>query len=171
MKPLNIIYKAALLLLIIVPCARCYTPQQHRDHKLIRHKPGDSTLVTGWYFIVDSGKGVKRQLFRSKESYYLDPTPILTSDYIEKVDLLNTGEQDPHQSLRIWFDEDGKQMWSKATLSYIDKRIAFVIDNLLFSTDWVSGQITTGISTMDTPCSLKELVSFKEKLEQESKSP
>ncbi|MBP7496405.1 MAG: hypothetical protein KA792_01910 [Bacteroidales bacterium] len=38
----------------------------------------DSTLATGWYFIVDNEKGSKRRLEKTDEYYFIDPKLILS---------------------------------------------------------------------------------------------
>ena len=40
----------------------------------------DSTILyTGWYYVVDTPNGYKRQLDKSDETFYLDPKPIVTA--------------------------------------------------------------------------------------------
>ena len=41
----------------------------------------NSTLATGWYHIVETENGFKRQLDKTDEYYFIDPKPIIIKQY------------------------------------------------------------------------------------------
>ena len=110
----------------------------------------DSVLVTGWYYILDSGNGFKRQLDKSHEIYVIDPKPIVTKANFIKIEIFETdfnGAYPDYIGLMIMLDQDGINAWTFATRKSIHKKLALIINNKLIYTPIVNAEITNGMTT------------------------
>ncbi|ETZ22785.1 hypothetical protein [Pedobacter sp. V48] len=133
-------------------------PEHHiKDQPKIMQ--GDSTILyTGWYHVVNSGKGLKRELDKSKETYFIDPHPIVTASNFSTflIDGSNVTGSKHSYRLVMELDDEGADRWSVATKKSIGKQLAFVLDNQLFYVVKVFGQIDNGITVMDRGSDSKE---------------
>lgn len=130
----------------------------------------DSTILyTGWYYVVDSLNGYKRQLDQSDEIYYLDPKPIITAKNIATFEIYESSFQDNKDvGLAMRLDKEGTESWSKATLRAQGSRLAFILDNRLLQVAMVNSQIIGGVTALNRGIySRQELVSFKTIIESE----
>ena len=117
-------------------------------------------LPTGWYHVTDSVHGVEVKMYKTLESYYLDPTPIVTLDDFERI-LLDTID-----APRILFSlkADRIPAWAKATRESVGEKLAFVLSNNVISAPIVQCELQSGSSTIGRPYSLEELKRFKQEL-------
>ncbi len=111
----------------------------------------DSTILyTGWYFVVDTPNSYKRQLDKSDETYYLDPTPIITAKNVTTFEIYEStfkGKKDVELAMRL--DKEGTESWSNATLRAQGSKLAFILDNRLLQVATVNSQITGGITALN----------------------
>lgn len=110
-------------------------------------KNDSTTLCTGWYYILDSLHGFRRELYKSDKIYYLDPEPILTAKNIKSSEIYERffyGRK--YFGIAIQLDEDGTNSWSCATKNAGVKSvyIAFVLDNKLLLVLETNAHITNG---------------------------
>ena len=126
----------------------------------------DSILITGWYYIVDSDSGYRRQLEMDTLFYFIDPTPIVSVKHFTTLEVTENKWHDA--MLVIRFDKKGTKAWSEATKKYIGKQLALIIDNKLIVTPEVNSQITGGVSALGTAWYTKQdLEKFKAIIEKE----
>jgi preprotein translocase subunit SecD len=123
----------------------------------------DSTLMTGWYYVVNTNDGFYRQLDQSDEIYVLNPCPIVTFEDIIKLKI----EEDEYANyLAMWFGERGTEEWAKATEISINKELAFILEDKLISTPHVHSTITNGVSVIGRKEYLKaDLENIKQTIE------
>lgn len=125
----------------------------------------DSILVTGWYYIIDTENGFKRQLDKSDETYYIDPRPIVIKDNFSKTEIYETdfkGAYTDYVGLTIRLDETGSDSWAIATERAINKRLALIINNKLVNAPQVNAQITSGLTALNrVEYSKMEIEKFK----------
>jgi preprotein translocase subunit SecD len=140
----------------------------------IKDSPGitkfDRTLLyTGWYYLVESDNGYKRQLDKSTETYFIDRHPIVTAKNFTSLDIYesNAGGQ-TYAGLSMNLDDEGTANWSVATEKSMDKKLAFILDNRLLEVARVNSQITTGVTALNRrEYSRAELENFKTIIESE----
>lgn len=118
------------------------------------------SLQTGWYYISDSGEGIERKMYRTFESYFLDPTPIVTYEDFEQIKLDTTDV--PRIILHLKADKI--PVWAKATRESIGKKLGFIAGNVLISAPTVQSEIQSGVSQIAQPYSVEELKLFKRKM-------
>lgn len=104
-------------------------------------------LQTGWYYIADTG--VKRQLDKSSEAYFVIPVPITTAKNIISFKLDKLNQNGGHWGLVMQLNEEGTNKWSIATEKATGKRIAFIVNNRLLHTANVNGKINNGITVLN----------------------
>ncbi|MFL5739274.1 MAG: hypothetical protein ACJ75B_03585 [Flavisolibacter sp.] len=107
----------------------------------------DSSLPTGWYFIVDSVKGHKRILEKSSQYYYLDSQPFLNAKDIGELSVFQNEKGEI--GLKMIFKKNAKSRWERLTeISYKESKwIGFVLDNrLLYRAIVVNGKLSDGIA-------------------------
>lgn len=124
----------------------------------------DSTILyTGWYYVVDSSNGYKRQLDRSDETYYLDPKPIVTAKNFTTFEIYESNFKDKkYLGLTMRLDKEGTKNWSNATLRAQGSRLAFILDNRLLQVAMINSQITGGVTALNRgDYSRQELENFK----------
>ena len=129
----------------------------------------DSTILyTGWYYVVDSSKGHRRQLEKSDKTYFLDLKPIITSKNISTFEIYESSHNaEKHFGLVMRFDKEGTENWSMATRNSIGNKLAFILDNRLLQVATVNSQITGGVSELSGNFSKQELENFKTIIENE----
>ncbi|MCB6971802.1 MULTISPECIES: SecDF P1 head subdomain-containing protein [Butyricimonas] len=142
-----------LCFIMLILCCPLLQAQKNNTKK---HK----YLPTGWYYVTDSIHGVEGKMYRTFETYYLDPTPIVTLDDFEQIRLDTVGTPQLLFSLKA----DKIPAWAKATRESIGKKLAFVITNVVISAPTVQNEIQSGASMVGYPYSLEELELFKQKL-------
>ena len=130
----------------------------------------DSTILyTGWYYVVDTDNGFKRQLYKSTDSFFIDPTPIVVAKNFTTFEIYesNAGGQ-KYIGLTMRLDKAGTENWSVATGKSIGKQLAFVLDNQLLQVAKVNSQITVGVTALNrADYSRAEIENFKTIIESE----
>jgi hypothetical protein len=124
----------------------------------------DSTvLYTGWYYVVDSSNGYKRQLDRSEETYYLDPKPIVTAKNFTTFEIYESNFKGKrYLGLTMRLDKEGTRNWSNATLRAQGNKLAFILDNRLLQVAMINSHITGGVTALNRgDYSRQELENFK----------
>jgi len=106
----------------------------------------DTTLQTGWYYVIDLDNGYKRQIKKSQVYYFIDPKPIVLSKNFKTLKIYNNRDGVPE--MLITLDDKGTDAWSTATEKYIGKRLAFILDDKLLEADYINSQITGGITAL-----------------------
>jgi len=101
----------------------------------------DSTLMTGWYYVADSG--FVRQWAKTDDVYYINPRPIITAEDIIKLEIK---ENRWHELIFMQFGKRGTATWQEATKEAIGNNLAFIVNDTLLATPMVHNQITNGIS-------------------------
>ena len=108
-------------------------------------------LRTGWYYVVEKGKGLKRQLEKSHESYFIDRNPILTPKNFSAL-LIDgstlSGERYSYR-LTMQLDREGDKLWAIATKKSIGKQLAFILDNRLLHVATVISPVFSGVTVID----------------------
>jgi preprotein translocase subunit SecD len=146
-------------------------PEHHINDSLDILKHDSSVLSTGWYYVVDTANGYKRKLDKSEETYYLDPTPIITAKNVTIFEIYESSYNGKkYYGLSMHLDKDGTERWSyatgKAQVMYL--RLAFILDNRLLQVAKVNAQITGGVTALNRGnYSRQELENFKTIIESE----
>lgn len=107
----------------------------------------DSMLVTGWYYTTDQGKGFKRKLDKSEETFFIDPKPIATKDNFRSVDIYQTdfkGTRPDIAGLNTILDDFGRTAFAYATYKSYDRHVVLVINNKLVSALLVKSVLNDG---------------------------
>lgn len=126
----------------------------------------DSTLKTGWYYIIDTDNGYKRQLDQDTTFYFINPTPIITAKNITILEIYKANYGEMGLSMKL--DDSGTKFWSEATYRTIGKQLAFIFDNKLLHVPKVNSQITGGITALNRGIYLiQELETIKAAIEKE----
>lgn len=142
----------ALSFMLLIICAA------HQSSGQVKQQ-GSKILKTGWYYVVDSRTGVKRQLDKSKERYFIDRHPIVTASNF--TDLLidgSTYSYGPKYQYRLVMQLDlaGAKLMGMATKKSIGKKLAFILDNRLLNVVGVMAQVDNGMTVMDRGTYSKE---------------
>ena len=123
-------------------------------------------LITGWYYLTDKESGVERTLDGTKETFFINPNPIVTVDNFTKLKIYQSNQGS--YGLTIQLDEKGTVNWSEATGKSIGQKLALIIDNKLYFTPTVNAQIDVGITALNRgDLTKKEMKSIKQKIEKE----
>ena len=123
-------------------------------------------LVTGWYFIEDEKTDLERKLFKSEDSYYLNPKPIITNKNFTKLEIYKSNYGDLGLSIR--FDNYGTELWSEATTKAFARiqKLGIIVDNQLISVADIANPIFGGISAINRgDLTKEELLELKKKIE------
>lgn len=147
MQTLNIKTTVILLTILFSSCISTRNKTLTNSQKDNTNINSNTTLQTGWYFIVDKNNGVKRQLDKDTIFYYLDPKPIITAKNIEKSEIYLSRFGDTGLSMKL--DKKGTKAWSNATERTIGNQLAFIVDNKLLSVPKVNAQITGGMAALN----------------------
>ena len=130
----------------------------------------DSTILyTGWYYVVDTPNGYRRQLDKSNKTYYLNPKPIVTAKNVTTFDIYEGNYNNKkYFGLTMRLDKQGTENWSYATQKAIMNKLAFILDNRLLQVATVNSQITGGVTALNRgDYSRQELENFKTIIESE----
>ena len=128
----------------------------------------DSTLVTGWYYVLDKKNGFKRQLDKDTSYFYLDPNPIITVKNISDFEIYTT--KTGEVGLKMTLDEKGTLPWAEATEKYKTRHLAFIVDNRLLHVPFVNSKITFGITALNRDIySRKDLEAIAKIIKEEKK--
>jgi hypothetical protein len=142
-------------------------PEHHIKDSPDILKHDSNVLYTGWYYVVDSSNGYKRQLDKSDETYYLDPKPIVTAKNFTTFEIYESNDQE-YLGLTMRLNKEGTESWSNATLKAQGNRLAFILDNRLLQVAIVNSQITGGVTALNRgDYSRQELENFKTIIESE----
>lgn len=112
----------------------------------------DSTLATGWYYIVDNENGFKRQLDKTEEFYVIDPEPILIKGHFDEIEIFETnfqGQYEDYLGLSLQINKKYADLWADATEKSIGKRLGLIIDNKLVNAPMVNSRIDGGMSSLN----------------------
>jgi len=144
-------------------------PEHHIKDSPDILKHDSTVLYTGWYYVVDTSNGYKRQLDKSEETYYLDPKPIVTAKNITTFEIYESSYNNKkYFGLTMRLDKAGTENWSIATAKAITRKLAFVLDNRLLQVATVNSQITAGVTALNRGgYSREELENFKTIIESE----
>jgi hypothetical protein len=119
---------------------------------------------TGWYLTVDSAKGNKLQLDKSRLYSYVDASPFISAEGIDKLEIIP--EKTGDFTLKMKFTNKAAKIWERATdVSYRELRgLAFVVDGkLIYVGKYYKGKITDGEAPITreeyTKHELEEIVS------------
>lgn len=107
----------------------------------------DSTLETGWYYVLKTDDGVRRELDRDTTYYFLDSLPIVTAKNIVKFNIYTSVYGDVGMSMQL--DEEGTRAWSIATRKATGQQLAFVVDDKLLHVAIVNSEITGGMTALN----------------------
>jgi preprotein translocase subunit SecD len=125
-------------------------PEHHIKDSPNITKHDSTILYTGWYYIVDTDNGFKRQLDKSTDTFFIDPKPIVVAKNFTTFEIYESdagGQKYIGLSMRL--DEDGTEKWSDATEKAIGKQLAFILDNRLLQVAKVNAQITAGVTALN----------------------
>ena len=129
----------------------------------------DSTLVTGWYYIIDMENGFGRQLDKSDEFYFIDPKPILVKEHFDKTEIFETdfkGQYEDYIGLSVRINKKYIDLWADATGKSIGKRLGLIIDNKLVNAPQVNARIEGGMTALNRGVyTREELENFKKLIE------
>ena len=123
----------------------------------------DSTLATGWYYILENGDGFKRQLDKTGEFYFIDPKPIVVKEHFDKVFLYQPDFHKDGVALSMQIHKKYQELWADATEKSIGKRLGFIVDDKLVSAPMVNMKIENGMSSL-YGYSRRELEGFKKNI-------
>lgn len=136
-------YKLKIGSLILILIA-CYGSLHAKPFRLIIAP--DSILKTGWYYVSDTQTKYQRQLDKSLEMYYLEPSIIVNVNQFAKFELTSSefkGKKYPELIIR--FDSTGTENWSVATEKSIGRQLALIVNNRLIIAPNVWSKITAGV--------------------------
>ena len=107
------------------------------------------TFETGWYYIagkdqVDSVEKIKKN---SQDTFYLNPTPVVTVPHIKEV-MIYSGMVG-NEGLQVILNEKGTKIWADATNLYVRKYMGFVIDDELVHVQRIAMQNLYGTTTVN----------------------
>ena len=122
----------------------------------------DSTLATGWYYILENDNGFKRQLDKADNFYFIDPKPIIVKEHIESVRIETDFEGKKYLTVQIL--RKYTHLWADATEKAIGKQLGFVIDDKLIFAPIVNARIEGGKFQALWGYDKDELENFKKKL-------
>lgn len=146
---------------------------EHSEHRIEdspeNTKHDNTILNTGWYYILETDNGVKRQLDKSTDTFFIDPKPIVTAKNFTTFEIYENnfgGKEQIGMTMRL--DKAGTEKWSIATEKAIGKQLAFILDNRLLQVAKVNAQITAGVTALNRgDYSRAELEDFKTLIEHE----
>lgn len=140
----------------------------------VRHNPAttnqaSSTLVTGWYYVVETDNGFKRQLDKTSSNYFINPIPIVVARNFTNFEFYQSNvDGKEFTGLSIQLDGEGTESWRIATENAIGRQLAFILDNRLLHVATVYSQITAGVTALNrSDYSKEELEKVKAALEKE----
>ena len=151
-------------LFIFIGCG--YETQTNDNKQETKSVPPQSIdfLRTGWYYISDTG--IEKALKGTEETFFINPNPIVTVDDFSEMEIYESNFGD--FGLSIQLDKKGTEQWRIATGMSIDKKLALIISNELYSTPTINSQIDVGMTVLNRgDLSEEELKLIKQRIEQE----
>jgi len=146
--------------------------QTQTDTTILLNKPTiifDKVLETGWYYLVDTANGYKRQLDKTSEYYFLNPIPIAKSKDFTTLEIYKSTHGDDY-GLTMRLNDTGTKAWSEATGKSVGNKLAFILDDKLLFTAVVNSQIDFGVTALNRgDISKEELERIKAIIENEMK--
>ena len=165
----HLLFSLTALCLLIVAIS-CDGPKKEKLaeadlEQALEQNSADSTLVTGWYHVVSTQDGFKRQLDKTDEFYIINPKPIVIKKHFSKVEIYTpkdaNGQPQDFFALSIQIGKDYEDLWALETEKSAGKWIGLVIDNVLVNAPRVQGRIDGGRSSLNRGVySKEELESF-----------
>ena len=115
--------------------------------KAANEKPVDTTYMpTGFYFLVEKGKGISMREEKSDEIYTISPLPFASVENISKTKLEKKHLKDEHfTDLCLTFDDKGTEDLAKGTGNPLHPKIAVIVANRLLYVAENTMSIKTGI--------------------------
>lgn len=162
MKQLFFSLITLFILTVMVSCDGAKKAQNQVEiEQALEQNLADSTLVTGWYHVVSTQDGFKRQLDKTDEFYFINPKPIVIKKHFSNVAIYATDdfkEQQPenHFAISIQIDKEYEDLWADGTEQAAGKWIGLVIDNKLVSVPMVKWRIEGGRSSLNRGVYSKE---------------
>lgn len=99
---------------------------------------------------MNNDEGVKMQLDKSTDTFWVDPKPIVVAKNFTRFDIYeNNADGQKYTSLTMRLNEAGTESWSVATGNAVGKQLAFILDNRLLYVALVNAQITSGITALN----------------------
>ncbi len=143
------IYRTSIFLttILFLSCGTVGNNKSAKHEQLKAIINSDSTLQTGWYYIIDTDNEFKRQLDKDTMFYFIDPTPIITAKNIKAFEIYESNYGDIGLSMQL--DGNGTIAWSAATNKATGIQLAFIVDNKLMQTAKVNSQNTGGITALN----------------------
>ena len=113
------------------PKAPAKPPVDHEKVIAAAHQTNleTSTLVTGWYHVIEDSNGFARTMDDFPETLFIDPKPIVTKAHVKEAFISESDYGGKNISLE--FEETGAKAWADATEKAIDKKVACIIDDVL----------------------------------------
>ena len=138
---------------------------EHKDAKITSKVilKNDSTLQTGWYYVISEGKGLRRHRSEDTTLYFLDSTPIVTAQNIVSFEIYEMEAGD--YGMIIQLDEEGTAAWSVATRKSVGRKLGFVVDNKLLSVPIVNSEIPNGMTAFSGDYTKEEMLEIQKQIE------
>ena len=163
--------KPILFIVFIIGSLSCRSNEYQQSETPISKKINtikytDSTLKTGWYFIILNENCYKRKLDKDSIYYCIDPRPLITPKNIKTIKI--NYEKNKAPSFLMKFDDEGTKIWKYATERAVYNKLAFILDDKLLYAPTVVSQIINGIALLNRGTySKEELENFKKVIERE----
>ncbi len=179
------------LFLSLLLLSACERPAQPADPKLVAlaeqtvmpnttRMVNDGELVSGIYFVVDSGYGYRRHGFNHDYAQYvntipglsdvihIDPSPIVTLGNFTRI--YSDKAMHGGREVRLVMDAVGSARWQVATRRSINKQLAIVVRDSVISAPVVIGEIPNGVASISLgKVSDAEVEAFTARLNAEKK--
>jgi preprotein translocase subunit SecD len=152
---------------ILISTVNCNEPSSSKQvdlESIYEQNLRDSTLATGWYYILENETGFKRQLEKTKKFYFIDPYPILTRGHFDNVKIAPDFHNDRY-FIAITARKKYHNLWADATEKSIGKQLGFIIDDKLINAPMVNLKIQNGLSSI-SGYDKKELEAFKKRIKE-----
>jgi hypothetical protein len=160
------------LVLLFMGLWACSTPtdnaanaQAVSDEEYSRRE-GDSTFVTGWYYVSDSS-GYERTLEGTTERYLLLPEPIATAGNVASMKIVKSNV-DESWLLSMKLDPRSEHLWAQATGSSVGEKFAFILRDELIFMPRVNAEISGGMTALNRGTDTREeLEQFKRMIDED----
>lgn len=145
MKVQRLVFQLLLAFVIIVGIGCSDSVEQSQsESKPTESKIADiSNLKTGWYYIRDQKDAgtIEMSLIKTKETYFLDPNPIVTTEHIKEVSISETFNI---KGIKVQLDAKGMDRWSEATGAHTNKYFGVVMNGQLINRMRIAAQDNFG---------------------------
>lgn len=116
---------------------------EKRLEEIQKQNISTSKLITGWYFVENSSKGITKIDSISNIAYSINPKPILLPTNFKRGE--EFANYQGYKGLSIYFDDIGTESWSIATEKATGSELVFILDDKIISINYVNSQITSGV--------------------------